>query len=154
MDVLRFCSPRYWGLGMARAYSRDLRERVVAAVEAGATRQAAGDRFGVSDSSAIRWVQRWRKSGEVGAKPLGGSTSPLEEHAALLLGLVAEQPDLTLDEWCRLLRERGIVTSRVSVWRFFDRHRVSYKKNPARQRAGTAGRGRGARALARGPARA
>jgi transposase len=138
---------------MSRAYSQDLRERVVAAVEAGATRQAAGDRFGVSDSSAIRWVQRWRASGELAAKRGGGSSSPLEQHAAALLALVAEQPDLTLDEWCVLLRERDIVTSRVSVWRFFDRHKVSYKKNPARQRAGAAGRGRGPRTLARRSAR-
>lgn len=138
---------------MARAYSQDLRERVVAAVEAGATRQAAGDRFGVSDSSAIRWVQRWRGSGEFAAKRHGGGTSPLEEHAAVLLALVAEEPDLTLDEWCVVLRERAIVTSRVSVWRFFDRHKISYKKNSARQRAGARRRGRGTRALARGSAR-
>lgn len=138
---------------MARPYSQDLRERVVEAVAAGATRQAAGDRFGVSDSSAIRWVQRWRATGEFAAKGGGGSISPLEQHAGLLLALVAEQPDLTLDEWCVLLRERGIVTSRVSVWRFFDRHKVSYKKNPARQRATAAGRGDGTRTLARGSAR-
>ena len=137
---------------MAKPYSEDLRERVVAAVEAGATRQAAGDRFGVSDSSAIRWVQRWRSSGQLAAKRRGGGTSPREAHAAMLLSRVAEQPDLTLDEWCVLLRERGVVTSRVSVGRFFDRHKVSYKKNPPRQRAGAAGRGRGARALAGGSA--
>src|SRR5579862_7623101 len=125
-------------MAMAKPYSEDLRARVVGAVEAGATRQAAGDRFGVSDSSAIRWVQRWRSSGQLAAKRRGGSASPLEAHAAVLLSLVAEQPDLTLDEWCALLRERSIVTSRVSVWRFFDRHKVSYKKNPARQRAGAA----------------
>ena len=138
---------------MAKAYSQDLRERVVAAVAGGATRQAAGDRFGVSDSSAIRWVQRWRAGGEFAAKPRGGSTSPLEEHAGVLLALVAEQPDLTLDEWSVLLRERGIATSRVSVWRFFDRHKVSYKKNSPRQRAGAAGRGCGTRMLATGSAR-
>jgi transposase len=138
---------------MARPYSQDLRERVVEAVEAGATRQAAGDRFGVSDSSAIRWVQRWRATGAFAAKRRGGSHSALEKHAAVLLMLVAEQPDLTLDEWCVLLREREIVTSRVSVWRFFDRHKVSYKKNSARQRTGAAGRGRGTRTLARGSTR-
>lgn len=137
---------------MAKPYSQDLRERVVLAVEAGATRQAAGDRFGVSDSSAIRWVQRWRAEGDFAAKRRGGSSSPLEEHATVLLALMIEQPDLTLDEWCVVLRARGILTSRVSVWRFFDRHQVSYKKNPARQRAGAAGRRRGARALAAGSA--
>jgi len=97
-------------------------------------------------------VQRWRATGEFAAKRRGGSNSPLEKHAAVLLALVAEQPDLTLDEWCAMLREREIVTSRVSVWRFFDRHKVSYKKNPARQRARTARRGGGTRTLAGGPA--
>src|SRR5215207_1836192 len=110
---------------MAKPYSRDLRERVVLAVEAGATRQAAGDRFGVSDSSAIRWVQRWRAEGDFAANRRGGSTSPLEEHAAVLLALTVERPDLTLDEWWVMLRARGIRTSRVSVWRFFDTKSVS-----------------------------
>ena len=56
------------------------------------------------------------------------------------------------DEFCAVLQERKIATSRVSVWRFFSRHGLSFKKNPARQRAGAGGRGRGAAALARGSA--
>ena len=137
---------------MTRAYSEDLRERVIAAVEAGATRRAAAARFKVSASSAIRWVQRWQTDWAIAAKPRGGSVSPLEDHAAALAGLVAEQPDLTLDEFCAVLQEREIATSRVSVWRFFSRHGLSFKKNSARQRAGARGRGRGAAALARGSA--
>jgi transposase len=74
----------------------------------------------------------------------------LEDHAAAVVALAAEQPDLTLDEFCAVLRERQIETSRVSVWRFFSRHGLSFKKNSARQRTGTAGRGRGTTALARG----
>jgi transposase len=137
---------------MTKAYSEDLRERVIAAVEAGATRRAAAARFKVSVSSAIRWVQRWQTDWAIAAKPRGGSVSPLEDHAAALVGLVAERPDLTLDEFCAVLQEREIATSRVSVWRFFSRHGLSFKKNPARQRAGARGRGRGAAALARGSA--
>jgi transposase len=111
---------------MTRAYSEDLRERVIAAVEAGATRRAAAARFKVSASSAIRWVQRWQTDWAIAAKPRGGSVSPLEDHAAALAGLVAEQPDLTLDEFCAVLQEREIATSRVSVWRFFSRHGLSF----------------------------
>ena len=133
---------------MAKPYSLDLRARVVEAVKAGATRQAAGDRFGVSDSSAIRWVQRWRASGEIAAKPRGGSESPLRDHEAVLLGLAREQPDLTLDEFCAVLKERKITTSRVSIWRFFSRRGLSFKKNSARQRARAHRRGRATRALA------
>jgi transposase len=137
---------------MTKAYSEDLRERVIAAVEAGATRRAAAAQFKVSASSAIRWVARWQTDWAIAAKPRGGSVSPLEDHAAALVGLVAEQPDLTLDEFCAVLQQRKIATSRVSVWRFFGRHGLSFKKNPARQRAGAGGRGRGAAALARGSA--
>jgi transposase len=137
---------------MTKAYSEDLRERVIATVEAGATRRAAAARFKVSASSAIRWMARWQIDWAIAAKPRGGSVSPLEDHAAALAGLVAEKPDLTLDELCAMLQERKIATSRVSVWRFFSRHGLSFKKNPARQRAGARGRGRGAAALARGSA--
>ena len=134
---------------MAKAYSEDLRERVIAAVDAGATRRAAAVQFKVSISSAIRWVRRWQADWEIAAKPRGGSISPLEDHAAALVALAAESPDLTLDEFCTLLRERKIETSRVSVWRFFSRHGLSFKKNPARRRARAAGRQGAARCLAR-----
>ena len=99
---------------MAKAYSEDLRERVIAAVEAGASRHAAAAQFRMSISSAIRWVQRWQRDWEIAAKPRGGSISPLEEHAAAVLDLAAARPDLTLDEFCAALRERRIATSRVS----------------------------------------
>jgi len=137
---------------MPKSYSEDLRERVIVAVAAGATRHAAAAQFRVSVSSAIRWVQRWRASGEIAAKPRGGSASPLEDHEAVLLALASDQPDLTLDEFCAVLKERQITTSRVSIWRFFSRHDLSFKKNSARQRAGARRRRRGARALARGSA--
>jgi transposase len=112
---------------MPKAYSGDLRDRV--AVEAGASRRAAADRFEVSASSAIKWVQRWRQTGSVAAKPAGGSRSALDNHADALLALIAAQADLTLDEICVLLRDRGIVASRTALWRFFDRHDISFKKS-------------------------
>jgi len=140
--------PSMLGGRMPKSYSQDLRERVVEAVEAGTTRHAAAAQFRVSVASAVRWVQRWRASGEIAAKPRGGSASPLEDHEAVLLALASEQPDMTLDEVCAVLKEREITTSRVSVWRFFSRHDLSFKKNSARQRAGARRRRRGARALA------
>jgi transposase len=137
---------------MPKPYSQDLRERVVAAVAEGQTRHAAAVQFKVSVSSAVRWVQRWQATGGVAAKPTGGSTSPLEQHEAELLRLADEQPDLTLDEFCAVLRDRLIVTSRVSLHRFFERHQFSFKKNSARQRATASRRGRSARTLATGSA--
>jgi transposase len=82
---------------MPKPCSVDLRERVLEAVMAGASRREAAERFEISASSAVKWLQRWDETGSVVAKPTGGSISPLEEHADFLLGLIAEQSDLTLE---------------------------------------------------------
>jgi transposase len=96
-------------------------------MDAGATRGAAAMQFKVSISSAIRWLRRWEADWEIAAKPRGGSVSPLADHAAALVALATESPDLTLDELSALVRERKIETSRVSVWRFFSRPGLSFK---------------------------
>ena len=83
---------------MPKAYSCDLRERVIEAVETGASRREAAERFEVSVSSAVKWLQRWCDGKSAAPKPRGGSISPLEEFASEILVLVAEQPDLTLVE--------------------------------------------------------
>src|SRR6266516_7568313 len=114
---------------MPRPYSDDLRERVIEAVEAGASRREAAESFNLSASSAVKWLQRWRDTGSARAKPSGGSTSPLEKHAEWLLALVGEQPDLTLDEIVAAMRKHRIPGSRTAVWRFFGRHNVTVKKS-------------------------
>jgi transposase len=119
----------------------DLRERVLEAVMAGASRREAAERFEISASSAVKWLQRFDETGSIAAKPTGGSTSALEEHADFLLALIAEQSDMTLDEVVAAMRRRRIKGSRSAVWRFFDRHGISFKKKPA---------GIGARASRRG----
>jgi len=123
---------------MPKAYSCDLRERVIEAVEAGASRREAAERFAVSVASAIKWLQRWHESKSVAPKPRGGGVSPLEEFAAEVLAVIAEQPDLTLVETVAELRKRRIRTSRSSLWRFLDRHNITLKKSlqaAERQRA-------------------
>jgi transposase len=117
---------------MSRGYSLDLRARVVECVEAGASRHEAEERFDVSVSSAVRWMQRFVQFGSAAAKPSGGSTSPLEAHAAWLLERVAQHPDLTLDEIVAAMREQGIAGSRTAVWRFFARHHITVKKKSVR----------------------
>jgi len=128
---------------MPKPYSRDLRERVVRAVEAGASRHEAAAAFEVSPSSAIRWVARWRQTGSLAAKPMGGKRSPLDMHKEWLLELIAEEPDLTLEEIRSRLRVRGIAVSASSIWRFFDRHNITFKKKPARRRTGSRRRSQG-----------
>src|SRR5262249_35965191 len=48
---------------MPKALSGDLRERIIEAVEAGASRREAAERFEISASSAVKWLQRWRDHG-------------------------------------------------------------------------------------------
>jgi transposase len=87
----------FGGRSMPKPCSLDLREGVLDAVKTGASRREAAERFEVSASSAVKWMQRWHETGSVAAKPTG-SISPLEMHADCLLALIAEQPHLTLDE--------------------------------------------------------
>ena len=125
---------------MVKSLSDDLRVRVVEAVEAGASRRQAAARFGVSVSSAIRWVRRWRDRGEVRARPQGGDrrSGRIEAQAGFLLGQVDQRPDVTLAELQTLLHERGVTVGIATVWRFFERRGFSFKKNRARRRAGPA----------------
>jgi len=132
---------------MGKARSDDLRERVVAAVAAGVSRRKAAERFDVSAASAVRWVALQAETGGIAQRPRGGrSRSPLEAHSAWLLELNEAENDLTLAEiGQRLLDQRGVSTTETSIRRFFKRRRISFKKNPSRQRAEAARRGRSAR---------
>src|SRR5580700_9863501 len=113
---------------MARAYSADMRQRVIDRVESGASRREAAEHYEVSPSTAVIWVKCFRETGRCAAKPRGGSTSPLEKHADLLLALIEVEPDLTLDEVICAMRENKIPGSRTAVWRFFQRHKITFKK--------------------------
>lgn len=121
-------------------YSNDLRVRVIQVVESGVAARAAARQFIIGDSTAIRWVQRWRLTGSVAAKSTKGrSRSPLRQHQEWLLALVRSEPDLTLEEiQSRLVAERQQRAGISSIWRFFDRHGISFKKKLARDRAGSA----------------
>lgn len=118
---------------MSRAYSEDLRDRVLDAVASGSSARGAAARFGIGVATAVRWVRRWRESGERRAQRQGyPKRSVLDLHEAFLLGLVDEQSDITLDEMCaRLREERGVSVARVTVWRFFERRGWSFKKRLA-----------------------
>lgn len=134
---------------MARAYSSDLRDRVVAAVMAGSTVRAAADRFGVSVASAVKWSQRYRATGSAAAKPWGGRKPyVLTGQREWLLARIAEAPDLTLRAVMAELADRGVSASYHAVWDFFAHEGVTFKKKPVRGRAGPPGRGQQAGALA------
>jgi len=125
---------------MAKGYSKDLRERAVAMVEDGESRREVARVLNLAASTAVRWLDRWTSTGTVEAKPgTGHSRSPLKAHEQWLLDLVAKEPDLTLEEIRdRLKREKRLAVAISSVWRFYDRHEITFKKSPARGRAGSA----------------
>src|SRR5258707_9847239 len=121
---------------MARAYSLDLRERVVAAVVGGQSCRSVAARFGVSVASVVKWVQRFRATGSVAAKRMGGRRPyALEGERAWVLARISEVPDVTLRELAAQLAARGIRVSHYAVWHFLMREGVTFKKKPARQRA-------------------
>ena len=116
---------------MSKALSVDLRERVVAAIDGGVSCRQAAERFGVSASSAIRWRALVRKQGDVRPGPLGGDrrSGRIESHAELILGLLECQSDITLAELREALASQGIGVGMGTLWRFFDRRRITLKKS-------------------------
>ena len=117
---------------MSRAYSQDLRDRVIdAGLSETSARQAAA-RFGIGAATAIVWVRRARASGERTARRQGQpSRSKLDAHRDFLLGLIAETPDMTIGEMqARLLEECGAKACTGTIWTFLDRCGLTFKKNP------------------------
>ena len=111
-------------------YSMDLRERVVLSVEGGLSRRSAAGVFGVSPSTVVSWVKRWRESGTVSPQGVGGDrrSAVIEVPSDWLFARLSEAPDTSLEEYRSALGERGLRVSVGTVWRFFDRHGISVKK--------------------------
>lgn len=140
---------------MARAYSQDLRDRVIdAALSGGSARQAAA-RFGVGEATAIVWVRRARASGERAARKQGQPCgSKLEPYRDYLLGLIARTPDPTISELLEQLQaEHGMRASRATLWTFLDRCGLTFKKVCPCERARACGYPEAARRLVRGATR-
>jgi transposase len=139
------------------ALSDDLRKRVVEVVVfGGLSRNQAAAHFKVSVASAVRWVKRFTTTGEISPAPSGGDrrSGRIESHRDYLLGLIRRTPDITLPE----IRERLIANCgerfAVSVlWRFFDRHEITFKKNGACRGATTRRRAKSTPGMVRRAAR-
>ena len=116
---------------MAGPYSQDLRDRVIDAVAHGAmSRRGAAARFGVSESVAIKWVERFERTGSRTAGKMGGHKRlKLEPHREFLEACHAEKPDATLQALCdRLLGERGVKADTSLMSRFLRRIGLTLKK--------------------------
>lgn len=115
---------------MAKSLSFDLRQRVIAAIEGGMSCRQAAARFGVSAASAIRWRDRQQRVGDFASKQQGGDrkSQRIEAHAQLILDAVAVKPDITLAELRGKLMEQGVAAGVATLWRFFDRRKITLKK--------------------------
>lgn len=114
---------------MTKAYSNDLRERVVSAMRSGEGCRAVAARFGVAPSSVVKWTQRARRTGSVGPAKMGGyRRAILEAHRDWLLDQVRSCPHVTLAGLQELLAKRGVIVSHDTVWRFLRGCGFSFKK--------------------------
>lgn len=139
---------------MSRPYSMDLRERVVASVlNDGLSCHAAAARFEIGVSSAIRWVQRYRRTGSAAPDRLGGGRPRVivSEHRRWLIDR-CRSTDFTLRGLVAELADRGLKVDYRTMWRFVHAEGLSFKKNRARSRAGSPRRGPSPGALAPLPA--
>ena len=114
---------------MTKAYSNDLRERVVAAKRSGESCRSVAARFGVAPSSVVKWTARARRTGSVSPAKMGGYRRPiLEPHRDWLLEQVRNCPHVTLAVLRDLLADRGVIVSHDTVWRFLRGCGFSFKK--------------------------
>lgn len=115
---------------MARPLSKDLRQRIVEAVESGESRQGTAKRFAVSASCVIKLMQRWRKTGSIEPGQMGGwKDHTLAEHEAVVGALLRTHPDMTLEELREALAQAGIPVGRSSVDRFLKARGLTLKKS-------------------------
>src|SRR5260370_14394502 len=115
---------------MARPLSKDLRERIVEAVESGELRRWTAKRFAVSASCVVKLMRRWRRTGSIEPGQMGGwKDHTLAEHEAVVRALLRARPDMTLEELREALARAGICVGRSSVDRFLKARRLTLKKS-------------------------
>lgn len=120
------------------AYSQDIRERVIAAVEEeGLSRRAAGNRYRVPASTVVNWIRAFRQSGRKKPRPMGGDRrSVLKSERGWIARLIAREKNLTLlMVSARLLAERHVRADPSMLSRFLRAEGFSFKKNAIRRRA-------------------
>jgi transposase len=127
-----------------KAYSMDLRVRVLADGDAGLSTAEVAEKQRVSASWVRRLKQRWQETGEIAPRPSGHPPlRKLADQDERLRARVRETPDATLAEW---RRDLGLEVALSTLWRRQRDLGLALKKSPASRRAGAPGRGRPARA--------
>ena len=123
-----------------KAYSVDLRERVVASVESGECNiPAAARRYKVSEPTIERWLARKRSIGTCAPLPYaGGPTRKLASAEAVIRAAVKAQPDATLQELCEHVEKETKIRSNSSMmYRELVRLKLPRKKSRSMPASGT-----------------
>jgi len=129
-----------------KAYSMDLRERILQDCDAGMEARQVALKYRVSESWIRRLKQRRRETGEVAPRRLGSRKQPKWlPHAERLQKLVEEKPDATLAELRQLL---GLECSLPTIARALRALQLTFKKSPSCRGAGAARRPRATCGLA------
>jgi transposase len=131
-----------------RAYSVDLRRRVIGDCDAGMGTKAVAEKYSVSPSWVRKLKQQKRDTGSI--EPITATPGPrpaLRAHEGRLRGLIRANPDRTAGEYRALL---GVDVAVITVWRAIRRLGFTHKKSAPRGRAGPARRGREAGEVAVG----
>ncbi len=114
---------------MPKPYSNDLRERVVAAIEAGHTREEVAKLYSLALSTVGGFIKRKRETGSVSPDKFGGyKTFALKPHTDLVNELVAERPDSTLAELQTRLAKNKVDISQSAISRFLHHLKLTLKK--------------------------
>ena len=107
----------------------DLRERLVHTVEGGMSVRQAACQLMIDYSCALKWMRQFRRKGNVQPKRQGGyRKSVLLPHTRWLLQHIEEEPDQTLAEIRQSLSQKGVGVGIATLWCFFQRHQISFKK--------------------------
>ena len=123
-----------------KAYSTDLRERVVESIESGACNiPQAARRYKVSEPSIERWLARHRRTGSCAPLPhAGGISRKLATAGAAIRAAVKAEPDATLQELCeKVEKETGIKSDPSMLYRELVRLKLPRKKSRSMPVSGT-----------------
>ena len=135
-----------------QAYSQDLRERVLRAVERGERPTEIARRYEVSRMWVYQVAKRLQATGERTSHQVGGyRRSRVADMQPTLLEWLRLEPDLTLAQLCERLAGQGVQIKAAALWHQLDKWGLSFKKNAARQRARSARRAAGSPEVARPP---
>jgi transposase len=122
-----------------KPYSKDLRLRVLSAVDRGMPKKEVARVFGVSEPTIRRYLKLRQETGDVEPKPVPGP--PARKGAALEATLPAQartNPDLTLAEHCELFEDvHGVKVSTATMSRAFEKLGLPLKKSPSSQPSAT-----------------